>query len=648
MNSIKNIKLNGVLYDVTKTLTLGIDEVDGLLYLYANDKKQGEGIEINEVAQRFSISKSTGQSMLSNPARGIVDGGTYESEVEPFDRYRVNDVTVTMGGVLVQDAYNPSTGMITVTNVTGDLSISVSTSLDPVDMFDITWANHAITCGQDTDGYNAWCPHNLQYDDVNECFVFLQSHSNKHLYKTDSNWTLSIINPYDSTDYEVISIPSFNGLGNLFVEDGVWTLMPRNQSYAYRSRDKGVTWETLNANIPQNLFGVYKCGDTYFGGNDLNSGLNYFKSEDLLSWTTESFDSSLGFSVLAETSFYEFDGKYWAFNRTNDSEIGHPAILQSVDGGETWTLFSDELLHGWRSTPACMLFENYLMIADVDRDGGKLYYVKFDGTTMTTLNEWTLPFGGDDLHCVNLATNYKDTVILEFMHTVGLQDPADLYRQQYACDNVMIVGSTKRIPSFNVVEEFDNNADFIAYANEHLTSGLNGHISNTYTWEIVSDKIRCVYPDAITAFEDEIKMPLNLLYYSADKNLPMQLKNNEYVTQPFNNSRTSPVSSMHINSLNFTCRQTFVNIKGVFYAYVYNNKTNEFPVLTRCTNLYNVALRGDGMNDVTGQDWQEELGFRRVMSIALYAQSAPYSSYQGFPKELDSTHKIAFVDYTLI
>lgn len=649
MNSFKTVKFNGKTYDLTNTLTLGIDENDGLLYLYVNDQKQGEGIEINEVAQRFTISRNAGQSMLSNPARGIVEGGTYASEVEPFDGYKVDNVTVTMGGELVQDAYNPSTREITVTNVDGNLSITVSTSLAPVDLLDITWANHAITCGQDTDSYNAWCPNNLQYDDVHDCFVFLQSHANKHSLKTDSNWTLSIINPYDSTDVEVIEIPAFNGLGNLFVENGEWTLLPRYQSYAYRSSDMGETWETLQASIPQTLFGVYKCGSTYFGGNDLNSGITYFKSDDLLTWTTESFDSEMGYSVLAETSFYEFDGKYWAFSRTNDSAIGHPAIFQSTDGGETWTLFSDQLLHGWRSTPACMQFENYLMIADVDREGGKLYYTQFDGTTMTQLNEWTLPYGGNDLHCVNLATNYKDTIVLEFMHAVGLYDPSELYRAGYACDNVMIVGSINDLPTFSKDVEFDNNADFVTYANEHLTTGVNG---NVYSWDNFIDsgnpnRVRCKFPESITTLADEIEMPLNILFESSEKsNIPMHLMSGEHVTQPWNNNLTSPVASMHVNSLYFTSRQVIVEVNGIQYAYVCNNKTDELPVLTKVSNYYNVALRGygEGQNDISGASWQEGLGFRRVIGINRYQSPA---TYVVFSKSLDSTHKLALFSYAL-
>lgn len=647
MNSFQKVKFNGVTYDLTNTMTLGIDEQDGLLYLYVNDQKQGEGIEINEVAERFTITRNVGQSMLSNPARGIVDGGTYESDVEPFDGYRVNNVTVTMGGDLVQDAYNPSTGKITVTNVSGNLVITVSTSLAPVDLLDITWANHAITCGQDTDSYNAWCPNNLQYDDVHDCFVFLQSHANKHALKTDSNWTLSIINPYDSTDVEVISIPAFAGLGNLFIENGVWTLLPRYQSYAYRSSDMGETWETLQASIPRNLFGVYKCGNTYFGGNDLNSGITYYKSSDLLTWTEESFDSEMGYSVLAETSFYEFDGKYWAFSRTNDNEIAHPAIFQSVDGGETWTLFSDKLLHGWRSAPACMLFENYLMIADVDREGGKLYYTQFDGTTMTQLNEWTLPYGGNDLHCVNLVTNYKDTIVLAFMNPVGFYSYTNLYDEGRACDNVMIVGSTKEIPSLDIISEFDNNTDFAIYANEHFTNGVNG---NVYSWDIHTtsgiyvDRVRCIFPETIETMEDEIEMPLNLLYVSADKNMPMHLMNGSHVTQPWNNTLNSPEANMHVNSLYNTCRQLIVDVKGTKYAYVYNNKTNEFPVLTRISKCYDVALRGytDTQNDVSGASWQETLGFRRVIAVAR----AKSSSEVVLAKTLDSTHKFALFSYT--
>ena len=201
--------------------------------------------------------------------------------------------------------------------------------------------------------------------------------------------------------------------------------------------------------------------------------------------------------------------------------------------------------------------------------------------------------------------------------------------------------------SFDIVSEFDNNADFATYANEHLTNGVNG---NVYTWDVHSDggtyanRVRCRFPESITTMADEIEIPLSLLYVSGDKNMPMHLMNGSHVTQPWNNTLNSPEANMHVNSLYHTCRQLVVDVKGTKYAYVYNNRTNEFPVLTRISKCYDVALRGytDTQNDVSGASWQETLGFRRVIAITRYMSNL---TQLVLASTLDSTHKFALFSY---
>ena len=46
MSDINEIIFDGIALPVTDTVTLGIDEVDGLLYLYVDGQKQGEGIRV--------------------------------------------------------------------------------------------------------------------------------------------------------------------------------------------------------------------------------------------------------------------------------------------------------------------------------------------------------------------------------------------------------------------------------------------------------------------------------------------------------------------------------------------------------------------------------------------------------------------------
>ena len=628
------------------SLTLGVDEEDGLIYIYVNGVKQGEGVEAGEGGTRYTITSILVHATSSSAATRILEGKAYTTTITPDTGYEVQDVTVTMGGSEVSGAYNAQTGAITVANVSGDIVVSVLADIAPIDLLNVTWANHAITCGQDTDNYNAWSPHNLQYDSVNDCFVFLQCHTDKHLNWTASNWTLSIINPYDSTDYEVITIPAFNGLGMLFIENGVWTLLPRWQNFAYQSSDRGETWTTLEASIPRYLFGVYKCGDTYFAGNDSNNAITYYKSSDLLTWTEVSFDSSLGYSILCETTFCEFDGKYWAFNRTNDSTLGHPVILQSTDEGATWTLFSDQMLHGYRSTVSCYPFKNYIMVADIDRDNGVLYYNKFDGTTFTQLNTWQMPKGGDDFHNVNITSNYQDTVILEFMHAAPIwYSGSTTYTTDRWCDNVMLVGSTKTLPSFNFDSYLDTRSDFEAYMATNMTTGLNGG-SYTYDRAYGNAAQRIAGSNAITTFVDEIEMPLNLMQVViSNYKLDAYFKSGENLVHPWNNANGQGYTSLTGPSVQVYIG--IVTINGIHYMYGYNGQTDEFPVLIRAENLIiGTYTPSSTQNLITGETWQESLGFRRVISInklnnGSYVTPAPAQIFDA-----SSDHKFAFISYT--
>lgn len=646
-----SVKYNHPDLDNIPNFSLGIDETDGLAYVYVNGVKQGDGIDVGGGGggTKYNITKTLSHATSSNTATKISEGQTYTSTLTANQGYEITSVAVTMGGVEVSGAYNPLTGAISVSNVSGDIAISNTSELVPIDLLNVTWANHAITCGQDTNNYNAWSPHNLQYDSENDCFVFLQCHANRHINQTYTNWTLSIINPYDSTDYEDITIPTFNGLGMLFVENGVWTLLPRNSSVAYQSDDMGETWESVSATIPQYIFGVYKCGDTYFAGNDSNSAITYYKSDDLLSWTEVSFDSSLGYSILCETTFCEFDGKYWAFNRTNDSTLGHPVILQSSDEGSTWTLFSDQMLHGYRSTVSCYPFQNYIMVADVDRDNGVLYYNKFDGSVFTQLNTWQMPKGGDDFHNVNITSNYQDTVILEFMHTAPIYySGSTTYSTDRYCDNVMLVGSTKTLPSVSFGDYIDSRSDMYSYASGNLTSGLNG---GSFSWDNPSGgSIRVSGSNSITSFTDEIELPLNMIQLvKSDWRVDSAFKNGNKLVYPWNNANGTGYTT-DINTLSISSYIGIVTINGVRYMYGYNGQTNELPVLIRAEYLTNLTqyTPSSTQNNITGETWQEALGFRRVISINKLNNGSYVQPFANALFNAITLHGVAFMSYTTV
>ena len=108
-------------------IAIGIDETDGLLYLYKDGVKVGEGVEVGGGGDivRYNITATLSNATLSNTATKVKEGATYTSAVVADTDFAVDTVTVTMGGVVVANAY--SNGQITVRNVSGDLAITVTT-----------------------------------------------------------------------------------------------------------------------------------------------------------------------------------------------------------------------------------------------------------------------------------------------------------------------------------------------------------------------------------------------------------------------------------------------------------------------------------------------------------------------------------------
>ena len=332
-------------------------------------------------------------------------------------------------------------------NATGrkdaDLTTAVAALIDSITVpsfFNVEWSNYAITCGQNTNNYNAWAPNNLQYDSVNDAFIFLQCHANKHLNHTLTTWTLSRIYPDEPWKAEDLGLPEANKLGALLVENGTWYVLPMNDTTAYKSSDMGATWETFTINLSAPLWGIYKCNGVYYSGDDTNTD-TYYTSTDLVTWETHTFGFSDRYSALMEASFCWYKGYVWAFLRTNDANLGHPVILKSADG-ISWVFVSDSMLHTYRSMVNCYPYQDYIIIADIDRDNGILYYSRFDGETVETMNEWNVGSGGDDFHCPCICSNGKDTIIIEFMLHSWMNKNGVSDGQQHNCENMMLIGKT--------------------------------------------------------------------------------------------------------------------------------------------------------------------------------------------------------------
>lgn len=109
-------------------LTLGIDEDDGLLYIYVDGVKQGEGVEIGgPVGTRYTITYNLDPYMQSsNNAARILEGNAYHTSISSSHvDYQVEDITVTMGGTnITNTAVNGND--IDIASVTGNIAITVT------------------------------------------------------------------------------------------------------------------------------------------------------------------------------------------------------------------------------------------------------------------------------------------------------------------------------------------------------------------------------------------------------------------------------------------------------------------------------------------------------------------------------------------
>lgn len=114
------------------SLTLGIDDDDGLLYLYVNGVKQGEGIEIGGSTTRYTITYNLPTNIeSSNTASRVSEGSSYATTISStHPDYQIDDITVTMGGTDIT-ATAVLGNDIGISSVTGNVSITVTALFYP-------------------------------------------------------------------------------------------------------------------------------------------------------------------------------------------------------------------------------------------------------------------------------------------------------------------------------------------------------------------------------------------------------------------------------------------------------------------------------------------------------------------------------------
>lgn len=121
--------INEVMSQIS-TISLGIDEDDGLLYIYVNGLKQGEGVEIDSAPKAQVI-----YNLLNSFSTGggtATLGSPYLATLSADTGVTIDSVIISMGNAdITSSVYNQSNKVINIPSVTGDVSITVSAVTNP-------------------------------------------------------------------------------------------------------------------------------------------------------------------------------------------------------------------------------------------------------------------------------------------------------------------------------------------------------------------------------------------------------------------------------------------------------------------------------------------------------------------------------------
>ena len=283
----------------------------------------------------------------------------------------------------------------------------------------------------DSNAYTAWCPHNLQYDAKHGKFVFLQSHTSKHIDGEYSNMTLCYLNPETPLDYEMLNCPVYKGKGELLVTDsGEWYIWTD-----YYSNDEGKNWDAVALTEPlYNRYGVYDIdGILYMGDDSSEMGAYHISYDYGITWSTEYFGVPY---KDCEASFCKFKDEIYAFLRTNINQ--YACIMKKTDEG--WIVINDDYLKAGASNCSVVAFDDFIAIAHASRTDLHLYYTVWDGNeNFETTDLGLIEVEGDndlDFHSPSLAFGNGYACIAFMMHTYGSRRGG-----YYECQNQWMIGA---------------------------------------------------------------------------------------------------------------------------------------------------------------------------------------------------------------
>lgn len=95
------------------------------------------GDDTGENITNYKVTNNLTNITTNNNAASITEGANYIATLTPISGYKITNVVVTMGGTAIENAYNSSTGIITVNNVTGDIVITATAT--QVKIYTITY-----------------------------------------------------------------------------------------------------------------------------------------------------------------------------------------------------------------------------------------------------------------------------------------------------------------------------------------------------------------------------------------------------------------------------------------------------------------------------------------------------------------------------
>lgn len=119
--------LKSALDNLGESFTLGIDAGDGLLYLYYNGVKIGDGVDISggSAGTRYSIAWNLRNCTSSNNASSILENRRLLATITPNQGYTIGDVAISMGNNdITSSSY--SNGVVNINSVTGNVEISIT------------------------------------------------------------------------------------------------------------------------------------------------------------------------------------------------------------------------------------------------------------------------------------------------------------------------------------------------------------------------------------------------------------------------------------------------------------------------------------------------------------------------------------------